>query len=63
VAAWTARLRRPEVWGYFPPGVAEGILERLGDARPAPVNPTTRLGLNRDLFPRDEFSTPAGRPD
>jgi hypothetical protein len=61
-AAWVARLRRPEVWGYFPAEAAEAILTRLGEARPALGNPTTRLGLNRDLFPRDELSTPAGGP-
>ncbi len=34
------------------------LLDALGRLRPAgPVPPTT---LNRDLFPRDEFATPAG---
>ena len=29
---------------------------------PAPrvATPLARVGLNRDLFPRDEFGTPAG---
>ena len=31
------------------------------EAQPGRSNPKTRLGLNFDLFPRDEFSTPAHR--
>ena len=34
--------------------------ESIGEALPGRRNPQTRLGLNYDLFPRDEFSTPAG---
>jgi spermidine synthase len=58
VAAWTARLRSPEVVVYLGASVVEGIAERLAAVGPARSNPATRLGLNSDLFPRDEFSTP-----
>jgi hypothetical protein len=57
--AWTERLHAPDVLAYFGPAVAEGILDRLSQARPAKGNPASRRGLNYDLFPRDEFSTPA----
>ncbi len=60
-AAWEARLLRPEVARRFDRDMIEGISARLHEARPAWRNPTARVGLNRDLFPRDEFSTPAGR--
>jgi spermidine synthase len=59
--AWEARLDAPAVASYFGREVAEGIRERFHEARPARRNPDTRLGLNRDLFPRDEFGTPARR--
>src|SRR6266571_1419005 len=55
--AWRARLAA--VRDYFGAEVAEGILERLTEARPLVGNPRSRRGLNEDLFPRDEFSTPA----
>jgi predicted membrane-bound spermidine synthase len=58
--AWEARLRRPEVAGRFDPETLQGILDRLREAVPARRNPGARVGLNRDLFPRDEFGTPAG---
>jgi len=60
VKTWVARARSPEVTAYLGDAVVEGIVDRLEDARPARSNPETRLGLNFDLFPRDEFSTPAG---
>jgi spermidine synthase len=59
VATWTARLRSPEVVAYLGASVVEGVADRLAAAEPARSNPATRLGLNFDLFPRDEFSTPA----
>jgi spermidine synthase len=59
-AAWEARLMRPEVARRFGPEALEGIRTRLHEARPARRNPAARVGLDRDLFPRDEFSTPAG---
>jgi hypothetical protein len=55
--AWRARLAA--VTDYFGAEVAEGILDRLTEARPLVGNPHSRRGLNDDLFPRDEFSTPA----
>ncbi len=58
VPAWQARLFAPEVLAWFGPEVAEGILARLREARPPWGNPRSRRGLNLDLFPRDEFSTP-----
>ncbi len=60
VPAWQARLYAPEVLAWFGAEVAEGILERLREARPPWGNPASRRGLNLDLFPRDEFSTPVG---
>jgi predicted membrane-bound spermidine synthase len=57
---WTARLRSLEIATYLGPGPVEALAERFRDALPGRRNPETRLGLNFDLFPRDEFSTPAG---
>jgi predicted membrane-bound spermidine synthase len=57
---WTARLRSLEVATYLGPNTVEALTERFQDALPGRRNPKTRLGLNYDLFPRDEFSTPAG---
>jgi len=59
-AVWEARLLRPEVARRFDPEAIEGIRTRLREAVPARRNPDARIGLNRDLFPRDEFATPAG---
>ena len=59
-AAWEARLRSPEVSRRFDAATIEGIRDRLWDAAPARRNPAARIGLNHDLFPRDEFATPAG---
>jgi predicted membrane-bound spermidine synthase len=58
--AWEARLLRPEVSRRFDAATIEAIRARLRDAVPAHRNPSARVGLNRDLFPRDEFGTPAG---
>jgi SAM-dependent methyltransferase len=58
VPAWQARLQAPDVLAWFGPEVVAGILDRLGEARPPWGNPASRRGLNLDLFPRDEFSTP-----
>jgi predicted membrane-bound spermidine synthase len=60
-AAWEARLRQPQVSRRFDAEALEGIRDRLNDAHPARRNPTARIGLNHDLFPRDEFGTPARR--
>jgi predicted membrane-bound spermidine synthase len=59
VAAWEARLMSPEVKRRFGPDAIEGIRARLREAVPARRNPGARIGLNHDLFPRDEFATPA----
>jgi spermidine synthase len=59
-AAWEARLDSPELRDRFSAEAVAGIRARLREARPARRNPVTRLGLDHDLFPRDEFSTPAG---
>ena len=59
-ATWEARLLRPEVARRFDAEALEGIRERLFEARPARRNPGARVGINHDLFPRDEFGTPAG---
>jgi predicted membrane-bound spermidine synthase len=60
LAAWEARLDRPETAARFDAATREGILDRLRDARPLHRNPGARIGHNRDLFPRDEFGTPPG---
>jgi spermidine synthase len=60
VAAWEARLRAPAVSRRFDAETLAGISERLAAAAPGARNPTARVGFNRDLFPRDEFGTPAG---
>jgi spermidine synthase len=59
-AAWEARLLSPEVTRRFDAATIEGIRARLEDAVPVRRNPAPRIGLNLDLFPRDEFATPAG---
>jgi predicted membrane-bound spermidine synthase len=59
-ATWEARLLRPEVARRFSTEALEGIRARLYEGHPARRNPGARIGLNRDLFPRDEFGTPAG---
>jgi len=59
-AAWEARLLRPQVARRFDAGAFAGIRERFFEGRPLRRNPGARIGLNRDLFPRDEFGTPAG---
>jgi spermidine synthase len=59
-AAWLARLRAPAVASRFDPDTLEGIAERLASARPGDRNPRARVGFDYDLFPRDEFGTPAG---
>jgi predicted membrane-bound spermidine synthase len=59
-AAWVARLLEPEVSRRFDAGAIAGIRARLEEAVPARRNPAARIGLNHDLFPRDEFATPAG---
>ena len=58
--AWVARVRSLEVATYLGDSAVGAVEERLRDALPGRYNPETRLGLNYDLFPRDEFSTPAG---
>ena len=60
VPAWEARLRAPGVARRFDAESLAGISERLAGAAPGARNPTARVGFNRDLFPRDEFGTPAG---
>jgi SAM-dependent methyltransferase len=60
VAAWQARLRAPGVARRFDAESLAGISERLAGFVPGARNPTARVGFNRDLFPRDEFGTPAG---
>jgi spermidine synthase len=59
-ATWEARLMRPRVARRFDASTLDGIRDRLNDAQPARRNPTARVGFNHDLFPRDEFGTPAG---
>jgi hypothetical protein len=60
VAAWEARLHAPGVVRRFDEESRAGISERLAGVAPGVRNPTARVGFNRDLFPRDEFGTPAG---
>jgi spermidine synthase len=58
VEGWTERARSPEVVEYLGAHAARQLQRSLAGARrvAAPVRPTRNL--NRDLFPRDEFSTP-----
>jgi SAM-dependent methyltransferase len=58
-AVWEARLLQPEVTRRFDAAAIAGIRARLSEGVPARRNPGARIGLNRDLFPRDEFGTPA----
>ena len=60
VAAWEARLREPGVARRFDAESLAGISARLAAVAVGVRNPTARVGFNRDLFPRDEFGTPAG---
>jgi predicted membrane-bound spermidine synthase len=60
VARWQARLRSPALARRFEGETLAGISERLSAVVPGVRNPTARVGMNRDLFPRDEFGTPAG---
>jgi spermidine synthase len=60
VAAWLARLNAPAVARRFDAETLAGIADRLASAKPGDRNPKARVGFNRDLFPRDEFGTPAG---
>ncbi len=60
VAAWEARLRSAGVARRFDAEALAGISARLEAAAPGDRNPRPRVGFNRDLFPRDEFGTPAG---
>jgi spermidine synthase len=60
VATWEARLRAPGIARRFDAESLAGISARLAAATPGGRNPTARVGFDRDLFPRDEFGTPAG---
>jgi SAM-dependent methyltransferase len=58
VAAWTARLHDRRVFAYLGAEVARDVGERLKSARPLERRPVPARGLNRDLYPRDEFTSP-----
>lgn len=58
--AWEARLLAPSVARRFDAESLEAIRARLAAVERGVRNPTARVGFNRDLFPRDEFGTPAG---
>jgi spermidine synthase len=60
VARWQERLRSPALARRFDEETLAGIDARLAGVVPGARNPTARVGMNRDLFPRDEFGTPAG---
>jgi len=60
VATWEKRLRAPGVARRFDAEALAGISARLSAVAPGHRNPQARIGFNRDLFPRDEFGTPAG---
>jgi spermidine synthase len=57
--AWDARLREPGMAQRFGAESLEAIRERLAAVERGVRNPVARVGFNRDLFPRDEFGTPA----
>ena len=58
--AWEARLAEPAIVQRFGAETIEAIRQRLAAVERGVRNPTARVGFNRDLFPRDEFGTPAG---
>jgi hypothetical protein len=55
VAGWNERLGDPEVQRYLGRKRSREVADHMASARPAsgPV-----AGVNRDLFPRDEFNSP-----
>jgi len=57
--AWTGTAERPDVLAYFGPRGRGGHPGPSLAGPPGPGQPASRRGLNYDLFPRDEFSTPA----
>lgn len=57
-AAWAARLHDRRVFGYLGTEVAHDVGERLKSARPVERAPVPASGLNLDLYPRDEFTSP-----
>ena len=57
-AAWAARLFSPASVSYLGQERATGVWADLRAVRPAEKEPTPPEQINRDLFPRDEFSTP-----
>ena len=59
-AAWEARLRGRGWRGASTRRRSRASATGSTTAHPARRNPTARVGFNRDLFPRDEFGTPAG---
>jgi spermidine synthase len=58
-AAFQERLDDAPVRLHFGDERVEAIRRRLAAARPAERKPRVLLGRNVDLFPRDEFGTPA----
>lgn len=55
---WRARIESPEVSEYLGPQLAQELVAIIRGARPADPGAQPQQGLNRDLFPRDEFLTP-----
>ena len=58
VATWLGRAGSERAEVYLGPAVATSLTEALPSALAAEPELYRRAGWNRDLFPRDEFSSP-----
>ena len=59
VEAWTSRVQSPGVLDYLGTSAARSVLKALRRAKPHYVGYLPPNQLNRDLFPRDEFTGPS----
>jgi len=59
VEAWTSRVQSPGVLDYLGTSAARSVLKALRRAKPHYVGYLPPNRLNRDLFPRDEFTGPS----
>jgi hypothetical protein len=59
--AWLSRISSPTVVSYLRPDIAAETMDVLRTVKLAPPELLMHERPNRDLFPRDEFATPAHR--